>query len=275
MIRSTHVDYILSVWLIQTVYKLFPQYAYKLLKRKLLTPNSRAATWGKSVKQTTYKTKYGKVRTYSVGEGKVIWLVHGWTHAIQFTPLMKKLVKQGYCCVAIEFLPNSVGDKVLSAQQWSNTFDVVSRRLPRPYHVVAHGLSASVVGNSKWLKNSPTDLTLISPVLDWYQSLARVVSENKLPKALFNELEREIHFVDKVRLSEQNATQHINAITTRLSVFYSKKDGTSTVGAVENLTEKSQRKFAEFKGASTDRMINSRSLLATISQSPKKLDIAV
>ena len=70
--------------------KWFPEYAYTLVKRKLLTPSSSSVRWAKESKRKLYRTKYGCIRTYTTVENgdrgerqdgsecHYIWLVHGW-----------------------------------------------------------------------------------------------------------------------------------------------------------------------------------------------------
>eukprot|EP00488_Nonionellina_sp_1-RS-2012_P002970 TRINITY_DN6020_c0_g1_i1.p1 TRINITY_DN6020_c0_g1~~TRINITY_DN6020_c0_g1_i1.p1 ORF type:complete len:119 (+),score=7.61 TRINITY_DN6020_c0_g1_i1:103-459(+) len=91
---------------------------------------------------------------------------------INFGPLMQKLAKQGYCCIAMEMLPdNKAHNRLFSLANWTNVFDVAARSVPEPNHVLAHGLGASIIGNSQWLTEYDEDLTLVSPALDLSTSL--------------------------------------------------------------------------------------------------------
>ena len=276
---------------IKLLSKWFPEYAYRLVKRKLLTPSSSSVRWTKDSKRKLYRTKYGCIRTYTTGENNTsggrqggkesnyIWLVHGWGNAHQFMPLIKRLVKQGYTCVAIEFLsePNershtghrhsqSRNEQFVSLPNWSNALDIATRYLPEPSHVITQGVGTSIVGNSMWLSQYQGKLTLVSPVLDFYQRLQQFIRENRLPKMLLARMEKEVFVNDKVRLKALSVTRAIDNFAGQLAVFYSQADGTSTVDEIHALTVRDNRKVVEFKGACTNRMINSRSLLSNISE---------
>ncbi|REL25606.1 hypothetical protein DXX93_02930 [Thalassotalea euphylliae] len=262
----------------------FPEYAYTLVKRKLLIPNSSSARWAKESKRKLYRTKYGGIRTYTTGgsldarknegtdgqAGNYIWLVHGGGNAHQFMPLIKRLVQQGYTCIAIEFLsaPSAQrrGEQFVSLPNWSNALDIATRYLPAPSHVITQGVGTSIVGNSMWLSQYQGKLTLVSPVLDFYQRLKQFIGENRLPNMLLARMEKEVFNNDRVRLKALSVTRAIDNFAGQLTVFYSQADGTSTVDEIHALSVCDNRKIVEFKGACTDRMIKSRSLFLNISE---------
>ncbi|GLX85991.1 esterase [Thalassotalea loyana] len=249
--------------------------AYKWVKSHMLRPVETHHKWPKSIKRTVYKTKFGKLRTYQAGHGKCIWLVHGWSNAHEYWPLIEKLLKQGYQCIAIEMLPSKSKEKVLSLPNWINAFDIATRSLPEPTHVVAHGLAASILGNSLWLSRYQENLTLLSPVLNFDMSVGRYCKRKGLPDNMLNRLKRDMYKQDKIKLSRLNATQAINDYDGELTIFYSKKDDISTVGAIDDLSQRSNQRIVQFKGADSSRIINSRSLMSVIRQQPKALDITL
>ena len=251
----------------------FPKVAYMLFKKSLLPPENTSQKWSKKVKKSVIKTKFGKVKTYQYGKGKCIWLVHGSSDAYQFLPLMKKLVKYGHSCIAIEFHPDDKNN--ISLPKWIKAFDLASEKITTPSHIVTHGLGVSVLANSKWFSGYFDDLTVISPVLNYNNSLDVYVRKNKLPQALLTKLIDEIYRADKVKLKDLDATSFINRFQGRLSIFYSKLDGISSAKAIHKLSDKSNRKIVHFKGATTNKIINSRSLLCDIQMESVKLDIAV
>ncbi len=250
-----------------------PKLAYTLFKNTLLPPENNSRKWSKKVKKSVIKTKFGKVKTYQYGKGKCIWLVHGSSDAYEFLPLMKKLVKYGHSCIAIEFHPNDKNN--ISLPKWIKAFDLASEKIATPSHIVTHGLGVSVLANSKWFSSYYDDLTVISPVLNYKNSLDIYIRKNKLPQTLLAKLIDEIYTIDNVKLKDLDATSSINRFQGRLSIFYSKLDGISSVKAINNLSDKSNRKIVHFKGATTNRIINSRSLLCNIQVGGVQLDIAV
>lgn len=251
----------------------FPKFAYLLFKKNLLTPENNSGQWPKKIEKKVIETEFGKVKTYQYGKGKCIWLVHGSSDAYQLLPLMKNLDKYGYCCIAIEYHPNDQDN--MSLTKWIKAFDLATQKITAPSHVVTHGLGASVLGNSRWFSGYFDDLTIISPVLNYKNSLDTYVHKNKLPKMLLTKLITELYKEDKIKLKELDATSSINKFQGRLSIFYSKLDGMSSVAAINDLSDKNNRKIVHFKGATTHRIINSRSLVCNIQVSGMKLDIAV
>ena len=262
--------------LISLLSYIFPKYAYQLLKRFQFTPNTQESDWPEGIRRLTYKTKYGDMRTYRLGEGKCIWLLHGWADSYQFMPLIQKLVEQGYCCIAIEFLPvDETKQSLVSLPQWSNVFEVAVKHLEEPQHVITHGLATSVIGNSKWFSRFQGNLSLVSPVLDFSASLKSFIKAHGMAVSLLGYMQQEVLETDQVELKSLSTTKNFEAFTGNLSVFYSRSDETSTIRAIKSLTTKENRRISEFKGASTSKIIESRSLLFTVKQDVVKLDVAI
>ena len=259
------INNVLLIWWIKILGKFIPDYAYTLIKRHLLAPTPTAAKWPKSAKRVVYHTKYGSVRTYTLGRGPTIWLVHGWADAYQYMPLVNKLVDNGYCCVAMEFLPSDKTQKrFVSLPCWTNVFDIATRHLEAPSHVLTYGVATTILGNSKWFSRYQGDLTLVSPTLDFYAGLERFFRRHTLPLKLLTCLVREAQDKENVHIKSLNVTSAIEQFDGRMSVFYSKSDDTSTVKFIRSLSDKENRKIVEFKGASTCKILRSRSLLASV-----------
>jgi hypothetical protein len=263
----------LAIFGIKFLNLFFPKFAYLLFKKNLLSRENNSGPWPKKIEKKVIQTEFGKVKTYQYGKGKCIWLVHGSSDAYQLLPLMKNLDKYGYCCIAIEFHPHEKDD--MSLAKWIKAFDLASEKITAPSHVVTHGLGATILGNSRWFSNYADDLTIISPVFNYKNSLDAYVRKNNLPKMLLSKLINEMYKADKVKLNTLDATSSINKFQGRLSIFYSKLDGISSVEAIQDLSDKSNRKIVQFKGATTNRIINSRSLVCNIQVGGMKLDIAV
>jgi hypothetical protein len=254
----------------------FPKLAYTLLKKVLLVPEIKTSQWPDKIKKVIIKTDYGKVKTYRYGQGKCIWLVHGWSDAYQLWPLMRKLANEGYNCIAIELPPhNNDSNKFISLPKWIKAFEVAAANITEPTHVIAHGLSTSVLANTRWFSSYSNDLTLISPVLDYRKSLDLFVQKNNIPKQLLGQFVKEVYTTENVRLNDLKATASINKFNGKVSIFYSQIDGISSVEAIKNISNGSNRKIVHFKGATTNKIINSKSLLCSIDVHGKSLKIAV
>lgn len=261
------------VFLLSILSYVLPKYAYQLVKRMLFLPDGQEAVWPIGTKRLIYKTKYGTMRTYRMGQGKCIWLIHGWAETKQYLPLIQKLVDQGYCCIAMEFLPDVDDSAVFDAlPQWTKVFQVSVKYLDKPQHVLAHGFAASIIGNSKWLKHYQGDLTLVSPVLDVQASLTSFLRAQGMSNTMLTCLKKDIENADLTSLSVANEVDNFQG---NLSIFYSRSDETSTIRAIKSLSSKNNRKISEFKGASTSKIIDSKSLLFTVKQDAAKFDIAI
>lgn len=253
-----------------------PQLAYDLLKKQLLFPKNQPEQWPDDVIKVVFKTPFGNVNTYKYGSGKCIWLLHGWSNAFQYWPLMKKLASQGYSCIAIEMPPvNQVHRISMSLPNWIKAFDLATKNIHEPAHVIAQGIGASVLANSCWLSNYQYDLTLISPVLHYLNSLKSFVRKNNIPEALLNRLVNEVLAQDKVHLKDLDATVSINNFPGRVSIFYSKLDDFTSIQAIKIIASSENRKVVHFKGATTHKIINSRSLVCAINAKDNSLGMAV
>lgn len=254
----------------------FPKLAYSMLKKRLLMPESESNEWTDDIKKIVIETKFGNVNTYQYGQGKCVWLLHGWSNAYQFWPLMKKLANQGYSCIAIEIPPhNKLNNSNISLPKWVNAFDSAVKNIHEPVHVITQGLGASVIANSSWFTGYQYDLTLISPVLNYLTSLKRYVKTNTIPSSLLSRLVNEIYSTDKIHLKDLDATATINEFSGRLSIFYSKLDDFTSLNAISVIAKNDDRKVVHFKGAKIQKIINSKSIVYAIHGEERPLDFAV
>jgi hypothetical protein len=189
---------------------------------------------------------------------------------------MKKLASQGYSCIAIEMPPvNQLHRISMSLPNWIKAFDLATKNIHEPVHVIAQGIGASVLANSRWLTNYQSDLTLISPVLHYLNSLKSFVRKNNIPEALLNRFVNEVLAQDKVHLKDLDATVSINNFPGRVSIFYSKLDDFTSIQAIRTIASSENRQVVHFKGATTHKIINSRSLVCAINAKDNSLGMAV
>lgn len=277
----------LLTW-IKVLTKFLPNYAYTLLKRHLFpAPSCQENRWPRTTKRISYKTKYGKARVYTVGAGECVWIVCGRENAHHSKSLVEKLVNYGYSCQVIEFVHQdnpknksnrqefSHKDKFISLPQWINVFDVLVKHIEEPSHVITVGIGSSVVGNSRWIAKYTKELTLVSPILDLYAGLEHFFRQHTLPIYLLKRLAHEVYFTDKVHLRSLKVTEIFEQFKGNLAVYYSPKDSTSSVKAIESLTQNNNQKVVEFKGASIEKIISSRSLFHVVQRNNATLDVAV
>jgi len=250
--------------------------AYNLFKAMLLCPKKCNVNWSNRVREDHVETTYGKINTYRYGEGKCVWLVHGWSgSAHQFWPLMQKLSEQGYRCIAIE-LPGHGGctKKVVSLPKMIKAFDVISRDLFVPSHVITHGLGASVVANSKWFSSYKGNVTLVSPVFDIYYEFKCFVDKHNLPTKLLDRLERESLEREKLSLKQFDSTVIIQKFLGKLSIVYSQLDNSISVETINNIANGNKIRVKDVKQLKRDKLLSSRLLIGYINNTDKCYDVA-
>lgn len=266
----------LMKYALKLIYIFSPKLAYLVLKRQLLVPDSESNEWTDDIKKVVLKTKFGNVNTYQYGRGKCVWMLHGWSNAYQFWPLMKKLANQGYSCIAIEIPPHEKSKNIyMSLPKWINAFDTAAKNIHEPVHVITQGLGASVVANSRWFSSYQYDLTLISPVLNYLASLKSYLRKSNIPVSLLTHLVKEAYIADSIHLKDLDATTKVNEFSGRLSIFYSKLDSFTSLNAISVIAKNDNRKVVHFKGATTQKIINSKSIVCAIDAEGECLDFAV
>jgi len=232
--------------------------------------------WANRVVKEQLKTPYGEVNTYLYGEGKCIWLVHGWSEsAYQFWPLMQKLAEQGYQCIAIELPGHGRCDKkIMTLPKMTKAFDSISRQLFEPSNVITHGLGASVVANSKWFSNYKNNVTLVSPIFDIYHEFKSFVQKNNLPIKLLNNLKRETLKREKTSLKELDSTALIQKFSGKLSILYNQNDNSISIESINNIAGENKFRVKDVKRLNKDKMLSSRLLIGFINNMEKCYDLA-
>jgi len=250
----------------KTLRILVPNLALKIVKKALFKPKRKTSNWPSHVTQFELKTRYGRLSTYKYGEGRCIWLIHGWSGcAFDFWPLMQKLAEKGYSTISYDFPGHgeSAGDQS-SLPQMIKAFDDVSANLFAPSMVISHGLGASVIANSRWIKNFNNNLLLISPVLDVYQFLQNRIFYSGLNEELFELLIKDISKREKMNLPELCATPKLKAFAGKLKIIHDTNDELAPFTASETFSQKSKVTLVSTNKLGHNKILHSQKILNTI-----------
>jgi hypothetical protein len=250
----------------KTMRKISPEFSKKLAHKILLTPKRVENKWPSHVKQFEIKTRYGKVKTYKYGDGKCIWLVHGWSSsAFDFWPLMQQLVERGYSCISFDSPAHGLSQgKQSSLPQMIRVFEDLSSSLFAPNMVITHAMGASIVANSKWFKQYESDLLLISPVLDSYELLQKLVINSGFDQTLFDEVIQDIHKQDNLYLPDLNATNKLKEFNGQLKIIHDKNDLFAPLSKSKLLCEQSKAILITTNKLGHSKILRSKNILKVI-----------
>lgn len=204
--------------------KLDPQSALKLARYSLLTPQRNQAAWPKYVQKMSIKTSQGKLAVYKYGQGKCVWLVHDWSSsARQSLPLMKKLASEGFSVMSFD-LPahgHSAG-KTASLPRLISAFDKLANELLMPSTIMATGIGASIVTNSKCFDKFGGNLVLINPELNPYKKLQQVAKEKGVEPEILEQLVHNIARREKLNIKKLETKEKLKAFTGSIKVINNK-----------------------------------------------------
>lgn len=204
--------------------QLAPQYALKLAKYSLLTPQRITGVWPKYVTKMRVKTRYGKVAVYKYGQGKCVWLVHDWSSSAHNSlPLIKELASQGFSVFAFDLPAHGSSDgKYASLPTLISAFEKVSNELFQPHSVIATGLGGTVVANSQWLTRYFGNLILVNPELEPYKKMQQVAQEKGVSSTVLTQLMRNIEKREKMDVRTLNTRGNLKAFNGNLQVVNNK-----------------------------------------------------
>ncbi|KGJ97445.1 alpha/beta hydrolase [Colwellia psychrerythraea] len=245
---------------------LMPNLALKIAKKVFFRPKRKYSNWPNHVKQFEVNTRYGQLKAYKYGEGKCIWLVHGWSgSAFDFWPLMQKLAEKGYSAISFDFPAhgNSQG-KFCTLPQMIKVFDDVSAGLFSPSMVISHGMGASVIANSNWFKNYHQDLLLISPILDIYLLLQSRVRLSGFDEVLFEQIIKKVSKNEKISITELCTIPKLKAFVGQLKVIHDTQDDLAPFVISEKFTQFSKVALVSTNKLGHNKILNSRKILNVI-----------
>jgi len=243
-----------------------PELGKKLARKVLLTPKRMQNKWPSHVKQFNTMTRYGKVRTYKYGQGKSIWFIHGWSScAFDFWPLMQKLAEKGYSCLSFDFPGHGFSEgKQSSLPQMIKAFDDISASFLDPNMIITHSMGASTLANSHWFKHCKSDLLLISPVLNSYELLQKLVKNSGFDQELFDQTIHGIFKKEKLFLPELSAIPKLKNFTGQLKIIHDKHDVLAPLAMSKELSLQTKAKLITTNKLGHNKILRSKNILDVI-----------
>lgn len=205
-----------------------PNHAKKTAKQLLLTPARMKPINDEpeGLIKGEVDTNEGVIKTYSLGEGPVWVLTHGWSGtASQFYPLMEHIASRGFTAFAYDqpghgksggaygHIPGFVAclESVLDSVQ-----DVAG--------VVGHSMGTASALECKHAKIAHCPMLLIAPVLDYLDNLFGSVSRSgysvKLFQAIVEDIQDQYHY--PIHIIDPYA--HLMNRTSRTIIVHDEKD---------------------------------------------------
>jgi len=218
-----------------------PNLAMKLSRKVLMKPVQRKNTWPKEVIQTDCITRHGIAKIYKFGEGKPIWLVHGWSGSgFQFWPLMQKLADKGFSTITFDLPAHGYSEGELSSlPKMIQAYDDISESLEAPGMVIAHSMGASVIANSQWIKDYNSDIMLIAPLLKTFDLLQETVNRTGFDQQLFKKIIQEVYEQDKMHVNQLNACQHFIKFNGNIKLIHDEHDKFAPIAQSKKLAKDS------------------------------------
>lgn len=248
------------------VTKLSPKLNKKRAVKSLLTPKRIQSKWPARVKQFNTPTRYGNVKTYQYGEGKSVWLVHGWSNsAFSFWPLMQSLAERGYACTTFDFPAHGLSKgQQTSLPQMIKAFEDVSDVLLDPSMIIAHSTGASIVANSCFFERFNRDLLLVSPVLNSYSLMNKIAKNTGIEQQLFDEVIHDLFKKEKLFLPDLNVSQKLASYYGELTIIHDKQDDISPFSQSEKLSLKSEIPLISTNNLGHHKILKSKSIVKVI-----------
>ena len=218
-----------------------PSMAMKLSRKMLLKPRRRQDPWPKQVEQLDCLTRHGNLKLYKYGEGKTIWLVHGWSGAgVQFWPIMEKFAEQGFSTITFDLPAHGFSEGEFSSlPKMIQAFDDISAKIDLPCKVITHSMGASVIANSQWLKTYNNDITLIAPLLETFNLLQATINRTGFDQVLFDRIIQEVLDKDNMHVPNLNAAPHFINFDGNLKIIHDLTDKFAPIEDSKKLAEKS------------------------------------
>ncbi|WP_070968971.1 alpha/beta hydrolase [Vibrio sonorensis] len=175
---------------------LAPKHAEKTARRLFLTPN-RSQPKNKAPKDLIkgeVQSSEGRLATYSLGEGPVWVLTHGWSGtASQFYPLMQHIAERGFTALAYDHPAHGESEGVYGhIPAFVHGLEAVLDSVDHVAGVVAHSMGTASALECRHAKIKDCPLLLIAPVLEYLENLFGSVERSGYSMRLFNAVVSEI-----------------------------------------------------------------------------------
>ncbi|OBT13650.1 esterase [Vibrio sp. UCD-FRSSP16_10] len=202
-------------------HKVAPKHARKVARQLLLTPvrskPKNAQPAGLII--GTVSSAHGDLTTYTLGEGPIWVLNHGWSGtANQFFPLMEAIAKQGFTAVAYDQPAHGTsGGAYGHIPAFVQGLEAVLESVGEIQGIIAHSMGTASTLECKHEKALGCPLLLIAPVLEYLENLFGSVKRSGYSMKLFEEVVEQvsdeyhypIHSIDPYSKLKQRANTTI------------------------------------------------------------------
>ncbi len=181
---------------------LAPNHAVKTARKLLLTPARLKPknTAPKELVKGSVQTSHGALSTFSLGEGPVWVLTHGWSGSSnQFYPLMEHIASKGYRALAYDHPAHGESDGDIGhIPAFVEGLDAVLDSADDLAGIIGHSMGTASVLESRHQKAENCPIILIAPVLNYIENLFSSIRRSgysmKLFKEVVGEVERQYEF---------------------------------------------------------------------------------
>jgi len=151
-----------------------------------LKPDDRE--WLEKAKIEWIHYKDQRVPIYRWGNGPAVLCVHGWGgHSGQFTPLIKKLVDEGYQVIAFDAPAHGQAEgKRTDLTEFSDLVEIIIRGENSPIHIIAHSMGGVASIDAINRGSATLSLTLIGTPLSLNYIINVTQSQMRLDRKIID-----------------------------------------------------------------------------------------
>lgn len=240
--------------------KAAPKFALKQAEKILLTPakGRKQAAMPEGMKVEQVSGVAGQLQQYSLGQGDIVILTHGWSgSASQFFPLMEKIAQAGYQAIAFDHYGHGKSSgKIANLPLFiKGVRDVVELHGKENIRcIVSHSM-----GTVSAL-NLPKDIpqVLIAPIFGFYDSLRKSVFDSGISPKLFERLLAHIEGSHQIMFKDAVSEQHIGLVEQPLHIIHDEEDRFAPFAGSASMKEQHEHiRLYPTQGHGHGRVINS------------------
>lgn len=205
-----------------------PGHAKRTAKKLFLTPvrTSNVNAEPNGLEKSDLQTNEGTLKLYTLGEGPVWLLTHGWSgSASQFYPLMEHIAANGYTAVAYDQPGHGKsGGAYGHIPVFVRCLESVLDHLDEVAGVVAHSMGTAATLECRHAKIADCPLLLIAPVLDYLDNLFSSVARSGYSMKLFQEVVEDVAQQYHYPIHIIDPYQHLMSRRAKTYIVHDEKD---------------------------------------------------
>ncbi|ORT48693.1 esterase [Vibrio sp. qd031] len=222
---------------------LAPKHAKKTARKLLLTP-VRAKPKNESPKDlqvASVQSQYGALTTYSLGQGPVWVLNHGWSgSASQFFPLMEQIAKSGFTALAYDQPAHGQSDGAYGhIPAFVHGLETILDSVDELAGVVSHSMGAAATLECRHAKMQNVPLLLVAPVLNYLENLFGSVARSGYSIKLFTAVVEEIEAEYSYPLNSIDPQAHLKRRASKTIIVHDENDRFASHSVSEQASQSS------------------------------------